>query len=80
MSLVEDLVPGNAGRLGCPFGTLEAMVSSDELEFPTLKKDVQQVENDQTITAPSSISRSTKERNDRIRLAREIKASTADRK
>ena len=31
---MEDLVPGNAGRLVGLFGNLETTVSSDELEFP----------------------------------------------
>ena len=85
MPLVEDLVPGNVGRPCGPFGNLETTVSADELEFPLskinktkLKKDVQQVENDQIISAPSSTSRLTKERNGGIRLAKKVKASTAE--
>ena len=46
--------------------------------YYSLKKDAQQVGNDQTISAPSSTSRSTKERNGGIGLARKIKAKTAN--
>ena len=86
---LEDRVPGNAGRPGGRFGNLETTASSDGLEFPLskikqnktkLKKDVQQVENDQTLSAPSSTSQSTKQRNGGIRLARKIKTSPVNRK
>ena len=86
MPHVEERVPGNAGRPGGRFGNLATTASSDELEFPLskiktkLNKDVPQVENDQTLSAPSSTSKSTKERNGGNRLARNSKTSTVDRK
>ena len=53
---------------------------SQKINKTKLKKDVQQVENDQTLSAPSSTSQSTKERNGAIRLGRKIKTSTVNRK
>ena len=86
MPHVEDRVLDNAGRPGGRFGNLETTASSDEFEYLLSKikynrtKDVQQVEKDQTLSAPRSTSQSTKERNGGIRLARNVKTSTVNRK